>query len=148
MITLPFQRKKREKDYRRKAKAQRAQVPSFEKEELVKRAKKEVPPKEIKVKEVGKSKIAYRVLKEPVVSEKGTNLAEEGKYIFKVFSQANKVEIQKAIEDVYKVKVRKVNIVNVHKKRKRMGRQEGWKQGYKKAIVSLEKGEKMEIVPR
>ncbi|HOK35116.1 MAG TPA: 50S ribosomal protein L23 [Candidatus Pacearchaeota archaeon] len=92
--------------------------------------------------------MAYRILKEPIISEKGTNLANQNKYIFKVFPEANKVEIQKAIEDIYKVKVKKVNIVNVRKKRKRVGRQEGWKPGYKKAIISLEEGEKIETTPR
>jgi len=146
MITLPFQRKKE----KTKPTPQKKEL----EKEVVKEKKKKNEPKikpqkgvQLK-KSIGKSKIAYRILKEPIISEKGTNLANQNKYIFKVFPEANKVEIQKAIEDIYKVKVKKVNIVNVRKKRKRVGRQEGWKPGYKKAIIFLEEGEKIETTPR
>ncbi len=149
MITLPFQRKKE----KRRPASQKREV----KKELIQEKKKKEPKKEFKKepkkevqlkKNIGKSKIAYRILKEPIISEKGTSLADQNKYLFKVFPGVNKTEIQQAIEDVYKVKVKKVNIINIHKKKKRIGRQEGWKPGYKKAVVSLEKGEKIEITPR
>ncbi len=149
MITLPFQRKKE----KRRSASQKREV----KKELVQEKKKKEPKKEFKKepkkevqlkKNIGKSKIAYRILKEPIISEKGTRLAEEGKYFFKVFDNANKVEIKRAIEDVYRVKVENVNIVNIPRKKKRLGRQEGWKKGYKKAIISLKKGDKIETSPR
>lgn len=89
----------------------------------------------------------YRILKEPHISEKATVLAEQNKYIFKVYPQANKIETKKAIENLYGVKVKDVNIINVHRKRRVLRGVEGFKTGYKKAIVTLEKGEKIEIIP-
>lgn len=91
---------------------------------------------------------AYKILKEPHISEKATILSDENKYIFKIYPRANKVEAKKAIEDVYGVKVKDVNIINVHRKRRILRGMEGFKTGYKKAIVTLEKGQKIEIIPR
>ena len=94
----------------------------------------------------------YRIIKEPHITEKATALAENGKYIFKVYPRANKTEIQKAIEVLYGVKVEKVNIVRIMPKKRRVGRTEGWKgglkKGFKKAIVTLKQGEKIEVTPR
>ena len=89
----------------------------------------------------------YKILKEPHISEKATVLAEENKYVFKVYPQANKIETKKAVENLYGVRVRDVNIINVHRKRRILQGIEGFKTGYKKAIVTLEKGEKIEIMP-
>jgi len=91
---------------------------------------------------------AYKVLKEPHISEKATVLADQNKYIFKIYSQANKIETKKAIENLYGVRVKDVNIINVHRKKRILRGIEGFKSGYKKAIVTLEKGEKIEIIPR
>lgn len=150
MVTLPFQRKKEERNYKEKIKNDtKKQKPSLKQKQQKKVvSKSSTKPSTKKTKEFGKSKIAYRVLKEPIISEKGTRLAEEGKYFFKVFDSANKVEIKRAIEDVYRVKVENVNIVNIPRKKKRLGRQEGWKKGYKKAVISLKKGDKIETSPR
>ncbi len=90
----------------------------------------------------------YKILKEPHISEKATNLADENKYVFKVFPRANKIEAKKAIESLYGVRVKDVNIINVHRKRKTLRGIEGFKTGYKKAIATLEEGEKIEIIPR
>lgn len=90
----------------------------------------------------------YKVLKEPHISEKATVLAEKNKYIFKVYPQANKIETRKAVANLYGVKIKSVNIINVHRKRKMLRGVEGFKSGYKKAVVTLEKGEKIEIIPR
>ncbi len=139
MITLPFQRKKKEKSVKPPKK-------EIEKEKKVKKEKPVTGGKSGTVKkELGESSIAYRVLKSPLISEKITALEENNKYVFKVFKNANKKEIKKAIEDVYKTKVERVNIINIKRKRKRIGRIEGWRSGYKKAIVTLKKGEKIEI---
>ncbi|OGZ33842.1 MAG: 50S ribosomal protein L23 [Candidatus Portnoybacteria bacterium RIFCSPLOWO2_12_FULL_39_9] len=102
---------------------------------------------------MGKPKAdVYRILKAPHITEKAAALAQEGKYIFKVYSGANKIEIKKAIEGFYGVKVEKVNIVHIMPKRRRLGRTQGWKgglkMGFKKAIVTLVKGEKIEVMPR
>lgn len=89
----------------------------------------------------------YKILKEPHISEKTTVLVEENKYVFKVYPQANKIETKKAVENLYGVRVRDVNIINVHRKRRILQGIKGFKTGYKKAIVTLEKGEKIEIMP-
>jgi len=90
----------------------------------------------------------YRILKSVHITEKATELAEKGQYIFKVFENANKQEIKKVVESVYHVDVVSVNIINIHRKRKRLGKNIGWKQGYKKAIVKIKKGQEIEILPR
>ncbi len=90
----------------------------------------------------------YRILKSVHITEKATELAEKNQYIFKVFENANKQEIKKVVESIYNVDVVSVNIINIHRKRKRLGRTIGWKQGYKKAIVKIKKGQEIEILPR
>jgi len=94
------------------------------------------------------SRIAYRVLETPHVTEKATALTEEDKYVFKVLPRTNKIEIKKAVEDLYGVDVINVRIINVPKRRRRLGKQKGWRKGYKKAIVKIKKGQKIEILPR
>lgn len=88
------------------------------------------------------------LVKHPLITEKGTDLNQIGKYLFLVEKRANKPEIKKAIEIAYKVKVSNVNIVNTKPKKKRLGRTSGIKPGYKKAIVSLVKGQKLDIMPQ
>jgi large subunit ribosomal protein L23 len=88
------------------------------------------------------------ILKAPYITEKATNLAEKNQYTFKVWDGANKNEIKKAIENLYKVNVIGVKIINVPAKRRRFGKTPGWKKGYKKAIVQLKKGQKIEIFPK
>ena len=90
---------------------------------------------------------AFKFLKEPHISEKSTKLSEEGKYIFKIYRDANKSEIKKAIAGLYGVAVKDVNIIKIKTKKRMMRGMEGKKSGYKKAIVTLEKGHKIEILP-
>lgn len=94
-----------------------------------------------------KEGLAYRLLKEPHISEKATKLSEDGKYVFKIYSQTNKSEIKKAIANLYGVAVKDVNIINIKTKKRLLRGKEGKKHGYKKAIVTLEKGHKIEILP-
>jgi len=92
---------------------------------------------------------AYKVLASPHVTEKATKLSESNQYVFKVLPKSNKIEIKKAIESLYGVEVEKVRVINIHKKKRRVGKtREGWKKGYKKAIVEIKKGQKIEIMPR
>ena len=77
----------------------------------------------------------------PVITEKTANMEAEGKYAFKVSTKANKTEIKQAIEKKFNVKVVAVNIVNSHPKKKRVGKYTGMTNKYKKAIVSLAKGD-------
>ena len=81
------------------------------------------------------------ILLRPLVTEKTSLLMQENKYTFLVPLTANKVEIRQAVEQVFKVKVLAVNTIRVMGKTKRMGRYEGKRPDYKKAIVKLAAGE-------
>lgn len=76
----------------------------------------------------------------PVITEKSALCEQEGTYVFKVAKKANKTQIKQAIEKIFNVKVENVNTVNVHPKKKRVGRYEGMTKSYKKAYVKLAKG--------
>ncbi len=91
---------------------------------------------------------AYKVLVKPHVTEKASYLASKNQYIFEVFPRSNKKQVKKAVEDVYGVDVADVHIINIHSKRMRLGRTEGWSAGYKKAIVRIKEGQKIEVLPR
>lgn len=76
----------------------------------------------------------------PIITEKTAGMEAEGKYAFKVAGSANKTSVKQAIEKKFNVKVVGVNISNSHPKKKRVGRYTGMTNRYKKAIVTLEKG--------
>ena len=89
----------------------------------------------------------YRdIIKAPIITEKSANIASnERTYVFKVDVKANKSQIKDAIEKIFNVKVEKVNTVNVHPKKKRVGRYVGMTNKYKKAIVTLVNGNKIDL---
>ncbi|MCF7936258.1 MAG: 50S ribosomal protein L23 [Synergistales bacterium] len=91
------------------------------------------------------SKLPQDVIIRPVITEKSSRHMEHNKYTFEVDRRANKVEIRKAIEDLFNVKVEKVNTVKVRPKPKRMGVYIGKSRSWKKAIVSLAEGERIEF---
>jgi large subunit ribosomal protein L23 len=91
------------------------------------------------------TKQAYRVLISPVVTEKATTLVSENKYAFEVAKDTNKIEIRKAIKNLYGFEPADINIVNMRGKKVNYGRVEGRKKAWKKAIVTLKKGDKIEI---
>lgn len=84
----------------------------------------------------------------PHITEKATDLTEKNQYVFKIGQKVNKKEVKKAVEDLYKVKVLDVKIINIPAKKRRIGRTSGWKKGYKKAIVRLKEGQKIETFPK
>ena len=86
-------------------------------------------------------KTAHDIILKPVITEDSMERLQSGKYTFKVAKDANKVEIAKAVEEIFDVKVAKVNTMSVMGKEKRMGRNTGFRPDWKKAIVTLE-GEK------
>lgn len=87
----------------------------------------------------------YDIIKAPIITEQSTKLIEsQNKYTFEVDRKANKVEIKKAVESIFNVKVLAVNTVNVLPKFKRMGKHEGYKSAYKKAVVQLAEGNKID----
>ncbi|MBR2179399.1 MAG: 50S ribosomal protein L23 [Selenomonadaceae bacterium] len=88
---------------------------------------------------------ARDILIKPLITEKSTELMAEGKYVFKVAKAANKIEIARAVKEIFNVKVEKVNTVNVKGKTKRIGRTSGKRADYKKAIVKLAAGETIEF---
>ena len=87
----------------------------------------------------------FDVLIRPIITEKTTLLMQENKYTFQVPLYANKVEIRKAVESIFNVKVEKVATIRVLGKTKRMGRTMGKRSDYKKAIVTLKAGETIEL---
>jgi large subunit ribosomal protein L23 len=100
------------------------------------------------VKRTRKNSQSYRILKIPHITEKASDLTKKDQYVFRVFPRANKTEIKKAVEGDYGVNVVSIKIINVRRKKKRLGKIEGMKSGYKKAIVKIKKGQKIEILPR
>jgi len=86
------------------------------------------------------------ILLSPHVTEKATRLSSDNQYVFKVFPRANKTEVKRAIESLYKVKVVGVKIIIVSGKTRRMGKSQGWKKGYKKAIIRVKQGQRIEAV--
>ena len=88
---------------------------------------------------------ARDIIIRPLITEKSTTLMAEGKYVFVVAKAANKIEIAKAISQIFNVKVVSVNTVNVEGNVKRMGRSIGKRSDYKKAIVKLAAGETIEF---
>ena len=88
---------------------------------------------------------AREIIIRPLITEKSTTLMTEGKYVFEVAKAANKIEIAKAVSEIFKVKVADVNTINVEGKKKRMGRFVGKRSDFKKAIVKLAAGETIEF---
>jgi len=91
------------------------------------------------------TKDAYKVLIRPLITEKATYLATYNKYCFEVSTRSNKIEIKRAIKSLYGVDPIDVNIVNMRGKRVRYGRISGKKKNWKKAVISLKKGDKIEL---
>lgn len=88
------------------------------------------------------------LVKNPIITEKAIRAAELGKYAFWAKNEATVNEVKKIIESQYNVKVVKANIINVKSKIRRLGRTVGVKPGYKKIILTLKKGQKLDILPQ
>lgn len=86
------------------------------------------------------------LIKAPIVTEKSASISADGKkVVLKVAKDANKIEIRQAVENAFGVKVTNVNTVSVRAKKKRVGRYEGKTKAYKKAIVTLAEGSKLDL---
>ncbi len=96
-------------------------------------------------KSINKSGNAYKILIKPLITEKAANLGTENKYVFEVAVDANKIEVAKAIQEVYGVKPINVNILNVGGKKTRHGRIIGKRRDWRKAIVTLKKGDTIKV---
>ena len=88
---------------------------------------------------------AREILVRPVVSEKTNADMSDGRYVFIVDKRANRTEIKMAVEEVFKVKVDRVNTMNYLGKNRRMGRYEGKRPDFKKAVVTLAAGQRIEM---
>jgi len=91
------------------------------------------------------SLMVSNILIEPWVTEATTRSLELNKYVFKVDQKSNKNQVRKAVEKLYGVKVISVNTVKVPKKFRSYGKTPGWKAGFKKAVVTLKEGDKIEL---
>ncbi|MEA1936879.1 MAG: 50S ribosomal protein L23 [Patescibacteria group bacterium] len=154
--------RKKPKDKEKEDKSKAVDKNEVKKQELKKKVDKKTEKKEdkkqdskkkdktvSKVKKVAKEKIPihhFEIIRKPHISEKAFNLESEGKYVFVVSPSANKVEIKKAIQNLYGVVVKSVNIVKVPSKPKRFRGVPGTKSGYKKAVVTLAKGSKIDVM--
>jgi large subunit ribosomal protein L23 len=89
----------------------------------------------------------YAVIKKPLFTEKGSSLKEsQNKVLVEVSRDANKIDIKKSIEEIFKVKVDKVSTISVSGKWKRYGRSVGKRPDRKKAVITLKKGEKLDFI--
>ena len=88
---------------------------------------------------------ARDILIRPIVTEKSTALMEQGKYTFRVPLAATKIQIRQAVEQIFKLKVQAVNTMRYEGKLKRMGRTQGRRSDWKKAVVTLKPGEAIEL---
>ena len=84
-------------------------------------------------------------IRSPIITEKATILSEQNKTVFKVHKKANKINIKKNIEKIFKVNVIKINIINLKSKIKLKQGKLSKKSGYKKAIVTLKKGQSIDL---
>lgn len=140
MALLDVFKSKKQKNVREKKAEQKLEKPVF----LETEQKQPEPIVHAKGK---KSPDAYRILKSPHISEKATFLQESRQYVFKVWPNANKTEVKKAVRNLYGVNAESVRIINIHPKPRRFKMIDGFRPKYKKAIVTLKEGEKIELIP-
>ena len=87
----------------------------------------------------------YDKILSPIVTEKSTNLSEQNKIVFKVPQKANKKNLKKNIEKIFKVNVTKINIINKQSRKKIVRGKKVKVTGYKKAIITLKKGQNIDL---
>jgi len=90
-------------------------------------------------------KDARDIIIRPIITEHSYDMIEQNKYTFEVAKDANKIEIGKAVEELFNVTVKKVNTLNVKPKKKRVRVQQGYTRSWKKAMVTIAEGETIEI---
>ena len=147
MALLDFLKNKEEADKKAKntvKKPAKSSVAKPKKVEPKVEAKKSEP--DFVKAQVGKGKFSYDAIKKPHISEKASDLSQVDQYIFEVSPNYNKHEIAKSVEGIYGVNVLSVNIVKIPAKKRRLGKTEGFRKAYKKAIVKIKEGQKIEIL--
>jgi large subunit ribosomal protein L23 len=93
----------------------------------------------------GEDEHAYGIILAPYITEKGSLMSSLNKYVFKVADGANKIDIKKSVEKLYKVSIVKVHILKARARQRMIGKYEGHKPGFKKAIVTLKEGSKIDL---
>jgi large subunit ribosomal protein L23 len=142
MALLDFLKKKKEvekskKPVKKPAKSSVAKTPSS------------VPAEPVAKNTSAKNKNAsfsFEAIKQPHISEKASYLAEQNQYIFEISPDYNKHEVKNAIEGLYKVDVLSVNMIKIPAKKRRLGKTEGFRKAYKKAVIKIKEGQKIEIL--
>jgi len=144
MALLDFLKKKKGAEKSKKTDKKPAKISAEKKEP----PKEKIEPASIKASpgKVKNAKFSYEVIKQPHISEKATYLAEKDQYTFEVLPSYNKQEIKNAIEGIYGVDVLSVNVIKIPSKKRRLGRTEGFRKAYKKAVVKIKEGQKIEIL--
>lgn len=136
-------KKAKQKELKKEKAVPKRQTSGQKEEKIILEKQKEIAkPRKVNKED---TKEAYRILLRPLITEKATNLGTLGKYIFEVAKGVSKIEIKKAIRDLYGVNVVQVNIVSQGGKAVRYGRSTGRTKDWKKAIITLKPGEKIEI---
>jgi large subunit ribosomal protein L23 len=93
-----------------------------------------------------KEEEARRIIISHLITEKGTLLQEKNnQYLFRVDSRSNKIQIEQALEKLFKVKILSIRTIRVKGKQRRIGRSAGYRPGWKKAIVTLQEGDKIDL---
>ncbi len=139
--------KKKDKNGSNKEAAAKKEVKKSENEGTDKKQKGKTESKKKKITAKENTPVEhFDMIRKPHISEKTFNLGEENKYVFTVSPSANKSEIRKAVENIYRVSVETVNMLNVHPKTKMYKGRPGVKSGYKKAVVKLKKGESIDVI--
>ena len=113
--------------------------------DLYKDGKKAKPAVKSDGKEIANRGMAYKILIKPLITEKAAGMSSENKYVFEVSKSANKIEISDAILEVYGIKPIAVNVANFKGKKVRHGQKVGRRKSWRKAVVTLAKGETINI---
>ncbi len=101
-----------------------------------------------KNREAKKGGFAIGTIKAPYITEKAVNLTNKDIYVFRIDKNANKTAVKKAVEEIYKVNVEKVTMINTKDKKIGRGRMAGFKRGFRKALVRIKEGQKIEVMPK
>jgi large subunit ribosomal protein L23 len=148
MALLDFLKKKKDIEKARKPGKKQAKVSVAKIEEDKKENPAEQKPVVERIVKAGAKnvKFSYEAVKNPHISEKASYLAEKDQYIFNISPDYNKNEIKSAIEGIYGVDVLSVNMIKIPAKKRRLGKTEGFRKAYKKAVVKIKNGQKIEIL--
>lgn len=136
-----FKGEKKNEESKKAPKAKKATVSDAKSTDVLVKPEEKVATKSVTKVAPPKDSTAYRVLVRPIVSEKTSRLEKNRQFTFVVTTDANKVEIKKAVEKHYRVHVTNVNVVNVIGKSVRSGRTIGKRKDWRKAYVTVREGE-------